>query len=79
MHLGHNGHVTEITSDPGDWRSCADRHAPRASLHPADRPVPDYYYPPDELDEFCIACTPESGPDGWQHDGGCPLRSGRTA
>ncbi len=77
MHIGHNGRVTNITSD---WRDRADRHAPRSAQHPADRPVPEIYYPADpDVDLFCIACTPELREGGWQHDRACVIGRRRTA
>lgn len=77
VHRGDNHRVTEITSD---WRSRTDRHASTGSLHPAERAARagDYYYPPDELDEFCPGCTPEQSGGRWVHDRACPARR-RTA
>lgn len=63
----------------GRWQDRADRHAPLAALHPAQRSG-DFYYPPDpDTDDYCPACTPELGEHGWQHDRACPRRQRRTA
>ena len=67
--------MTDITTGWHDRRKGIGGHAPRSALHPADQLPAEVYYPPDEMDEFCIGCTPELGPDGWQHDRGCPLRT----
>ena len=66
---------------PGERRKGIDGHAPRSSLHPADRLPAEVYYPPDsDLDLYCPACTPELGEHGWQHDRSCILaRRKRTA
>jgi len=78
VHRGDNPFVTSSTGG----RLSTDRHASRASMPVAERGGPDYYYRPadaDELDEFCPGCTPELGPDGWQHDRGCVFARRRTA
>lgn len=69
MQLGHNGHVTEITSD---WRDRADRHAPRSAHHPALRQPWQYAYDPDEIELACLHCTLVYRDGQWVHDGSCP-------
>ena len=66
--------------DVPERRKGTDPHAPRSALYPVERPVPEYYYPPDDdVDGYCVACTPELGEHGWQHDRVCPRRQRRTA
>ena len=68
--------MTEVTIP--ERRKGIDPHAPRSSLHLADRLPAELYYPPDELDEYCVACTPEQSGGAWVHDRACPARR-RTA
>jgi hypothetical protein len=70
-----------VPESPGERRRNIDRHAPAAVLFPADRQPAEVYFPPDsDLDLFCVACTPELGEHGWQHDRSCVLgRCKRTA
>lgn len=58
------------------WRPIAeDRHAPHPARSPLLRgPSVVAEYVLDEIEEFCVACTAEWGPDGWQHERSCPVR-----
>ena len=49
-----------------------DRHASRASLHPAAR-APGLAYEADEIELACAYCTLELGEHGWTHDRACVL------
>ncbi len=78
MYLGHNGHVTEITTS-GDWRNRIDGHAPRASLHPAQRGPWAYVYDTDEIELSCPFCTLVLSGGQWDHDPACVRARRRTA
>ena len=71
--------MTEITIP--ERRKGIDPHAPRSSLHPADRLPPEVYYPPDsDTDLYCPMCVPEQAGGTWTHDRACVLgRRARTA
>ena len=69
-----------MPDSPGERRKGIDPHAPRASLHPADRLPAELYYPPDaDTDLFCAYCTPEQSGGRWVHDRACLLAGRRTA